>query len=307
MKPQILGITLILQVFFGLNYIASKQVLGFFPPLIWAAMRALFTSGVLLTFLFLRHQLELARAVRHLKPILTLALLSIVLNQGFFLWGLRLTTTYNSALINTLIPVFTLLIACLKKHEHLTLKQAASFALAITGILSLTPLSQFNFSNQFFLGNLFTLCNVIAYSSFLVLGKEFLRNHPPLWVTAWVFFVGGILMSFLSFTELKDLPQAVPPLSVLLAGAYGLIGGTLLPYLLLAFTLTQSKASTVALFSYLQPIIVGGISCLLMHEPFTQRTLFATLFILSGVLLSIFSAKSSASTLSPKLDNGPKE
>ena len=277
---------LLLQFLFGLNYLVSKDVLIHYPPSVWAAMRASFTAISLIFYLALKGQLQLSQVKAHRKSLLRLAFLGVVLNQSCYLLGLKLTTPYNSALINTLIPLFTLAVAFFTKSEKLLLRQALAFMIALLGVWSLHPLSQFTWSNQTLLGDGLTVVNVAAYSSYLVLSRPLLKTQSPIWVTAWVFLLGSLGLIGLSLSDLTKTTLQLPTQSVFLTMAYGLVGGTLLPYLLLSFILTKTKSSTVALFVYLQPAIVGSLAYFFYGQHFSQEAIIATTLIFFGIFLA---------------------
>lgn len=283
--PTLLWI-LLLQFLFGLNYIVSKSLVTYYSPEVWAAMRAAFTGLILFFYLCLKRNLDIKKALTHWKGLVCLAATGVFINQSCFLLGLKFTTSYNSALINTLIPLVTMGLAVLNKTETLTKRQIIAFLVALMGVWTLTPIHQFTLSNLTLKGDLLTVINVIAYSSYLVLSREHLKNLPPLWVTTWVFVLGSFPLTLFALPLIKTLPTVVPPSDILLSAVYGIIGGTLAPYLILSFLLKNVKSSTVALFVYLQPAIVGFLSYVLFGFRPSHEAILATALIFLGVFLA---------------------
>ena len=277
---------LLLQFLFGLNYIVSKSLVTFYSPELWAAMRALFTGVVLLFYLLIKRKLDFNGVMTHRKGLVFLAATGVFINQSCFLLGLKSTTSYNSALINTLIPLVTMGLAAFKKTETLTKKQIFAFFVALMGVWMLTPIHQFTLSNTTLRGDLLTLMNVIAYSSYLVLSREFLKHRSHLWVTTWVFLLGSVPLTIFALPLMKISPTVMPPKNILLSLVYGLVGGTLAPYLILSFILKNTKSSTVALFVYLQPAIVGFFSFVLFGYRPSHEAILATALIFLGVFLA---------------------
>lgn len=276
---------LTLQFLFGLNYLISQTIVLHYSPIFWAFFRSLFTAVVILGILYFKKELNLADVRQFKKELILLAASGIVVNQGCFLLGLKFTTSYNSALINTLIPICTLLVAALTGFEALNKRKILGAIVALSGVLVLTPLSEMSFTNQHLWGDILTLGNVIAYSIFLVLNREFVKNHSPLWTTGWVFLLGSLGLLLILPIDPPAHSTLAPPPAVLRALSYGLIGGTLIPYLILSYTLKTTKSSTVALFVYLQPAIVGGLAALFYDHHFTKESFFATLLIFTGVFV----------------------
>ena len=277
---------LTLQFLFGLNYLVSKTIVLHYTPFTWAFARSFFTAFVLLMVIFFRKETRFREVLARKKDFMLLALTGIILNQACFLLGLKFTTSYNSALINTLIPICTLAVAAIKGFESIKSKQIIGAAIALCGVFVLTPPSQFNFSNKHLVGDLLTVGNVLAYSTYLVLNREFVKNHSPLWTTAWVFLFGSVGLFLCAFQDLPPHFFTVPPAPVQRALAYGLVGGTLVPYIILSYALKHTKSSNVALFVYLQPAIVGGLGALFYDHHFTKESLFATFLIFTGVFVA---------------------
>jgi len=67
-------------------------------------------------------------------------LLGMVINQASFLTGLHLTTSTNSAILNTLIPVFTLLVVTIRGQERMGGRRLLGFLCALHALMSVrTP------------------------------------------------------------------------------------------------------------------------------------------------------------------------
>ena len=95
-------VLIIVQVLFGLNYVISKVVVGAFPPLVWASIRATVTAVILLSVAILARRKRPEFSKKFFVPLIGYSLLGIIINQGSFLVGLRYTTATNSAILNTL-------------------------------------------------------------------------------------------------------------------------------------------------------------------------------------------------------------
>ncbi|NBX81678.1 hypothetical protein EBQ90_01110 [bacterium] len=104
--PATLAALIAIQVTFASNYLFSKVVMQSVPPLVWGNIRTVCTALILMAALALRGQLRLDAAWKAKKALFLFSLLGVVLNQAAFLAGLQLTTTANSGLINTMIPIF---------------------------------------------------------------------------------------------------------------------------------------------------------------------------------------------------------
>ena len=295
------GVLLLVQLLFGIQYVASKYVLSALPPLVWASLRATAAAFLFGLTAYFLGKLDPKRALQQAKPLIVFALLSTAINQGCFLYGLTYTTVTNSALLNTLIPVFTLLIVTCTGREHFSLVKFIGTGIALLGALSLNRFEDLSLSNQTFLGDLLTIANSLCYSFFLAFSKPFLERENRLWATTWFFIYGCVALWVLSIPQWSDIN--VPPFSWEVTGAmiFSVVGGTFLTYLLVNYAIAHVPASVVALFIYLQPIIAGGMGWWLLNESITPRTLVSAGLIFVGVYLSVQKSNAKAKSLSQNL------
>ncbi|MBI3534048.1 MAG: DMT family transporter [Deltaproteobacteria bacterium] len=118
---------IVIQILFGINYIISKIVVEAFPPLLWASIRIVISSVCMLGFALLSRRPHPKCDFSFFGPLIIFALLGTIINQASFLVGLKYTTSTNSAILNTLIPIFTLLIVTLRKQEPVTVRRVLGF------------------------------------------------------------------------------------------------------------------------------------------------------------------------------------
>lgn len=288
--PQfmIVAALITVQVLFGINYVVSKLVVAAFPPLVWASFRIIISSLLMLAAsLAFRREMHPKDGRKFFIPLIGFALLGTVINQASFLMGLHYTTATNSAILNTLIPVFTLMIVTARGQEPLTLKRAIGFLFAFTGVLAIRKVEDFTLSDKTLIGDLLTVLNCLCYGLFLSYSKKFLETHDRVWTTTWLFLYGSVGLTVLALPDWVRFSW--PPLTpVLLAAmAFAIIGGTLVTYFLSIWTLAYTRSSSVAIFVYLQPIVASALAWFWFGETVTPRTVFSSLLIFTGVLMAL--------------------
>ncbi len=285
---MIFAALIVVQIMFGLNYVISKIVVEAFPPLVWASIRIIVASVIMFSVAFLTRRKSAPKSsVDFFGPLMFYALLGIIINQGAFLVGLHYTTSTNSAVLNTLIPVFTLAIVTIRGQEPLTARRGIGFAFAFAGVLVIRKVENFSLSDQTLTGDLLTILNCLSYGLFLSFSKKFLEKNDRVWTTAWMFIYGSFGLTFLALPDW--LQFKMPEMSPRLLGCmvFAILGGTLTTYFLNMWALARMKSSSVAIFIYLQPIVASLLAYFWLGEPITLRTMFATALIFAGMLLSI--------------------
>ena len=281
-----LGLILI-QVLFGINFATSKVIVGSIDPIIWSNIR-FFLAGVgmlFITLIFKRKHPELNK--EFLLPLVPLSLLGMALGQGLFLFGLKYTTSINTSIITTSIPILTLVIVVLRKQEKLSLPKFIGFLLAFVGVISIRDLSSVNFGSETFIGDLMVLLGALCFALYLSYGKNYLSKFDNMWVTTWMFLISGIVMIF--FNVFKWQEFVMPELTTTLVGAatYTIIGATLITYLLNNWILRNAPSGNVALFIYLQPVVAAIVGWKFLNEEITFRMIISSFLILLGLVCSM--------------------
>ncbi|NDD92296.1 EamA family transporter, partial [bacterium] len=186
-----------IQLLFGAGYVVSKVLVGIFPPMVWASIRISISAMIMLGVALGSGRPSPKGWNDFFKPLIGFSLLGVVINQSSFLVGLRFTTSTNSAILNTLIPVFTLLLVILRRVEVMNWSRALGFLLALAGVLSIRHIEDFHFANQTVIGDLLTILNCLSFACFLVFGKAFMGKHDKIWTTTWLFIYGSIGITIL--------------------------------------------------------------------------------------------------------------
>lgn len=286
-SATVVSALLLIQVCFGMNYIFSKVVMAIIPPLLWASLRAIATAFVLVLVAKSLGKLQIRKALRYHRHFITFAALGIVINQACFLTGLSYTTPTNSALINTLIPIFTILLVIWRKQEAWNGARVIGCMSAFIGVLALQDFSQFSWGNQTVWGDGLTLLNALSYSLFLSYSQRFFEKHDFIWSTTWLFVFGAIGLTIVAAPQYVGFDFASVPSKIWIFALGGVVIGAAIPYALISFTLARTGSSVVALFVYIQALIAAGLSYFILNEPITKLKLVAAALIFIGLFFAV--------------------
>jgi len=274
------------QIGFSLFPILGKLVLPALPPLLFAAFRAAAAAALLEGF---RRAHKGPEAIRpEDRPRLLLyGLLGVSFNQILFIKGLSLTTAINTTVLTATIPVFTLAAAVLLKREAFSPRAAVGIALAGSGALTLLNAQGFDWSSASFRGDLLLIANCISYSLYLVLSRPVLARYHFVTFTAAVFRYGAVLIVLLALPELVRFEPGRVPSSAWLSLAGVILFCTVIPYLLNAWALARTRASHVAFYVFLQPVVATALAIPILGEQLSAKTALAALLILAGLGVAV--------------------
>jgi drug/metabolite transporter (DMT)-like permease len=273
------------QAGFALFPIFGKLALGSIPPLPLAAIRVV-SSAIML---------EVVRRVAEPDPIASsdrgriflLALFGVSFNQLLFIVGLSLTTAVNTSILISAIPVFTLATAVLMGRERTGPRAILGVVLAAAGALLLLNAERFEWSSRYFRGDLLILANGFSYSLYLVLSRPILARYRPLAFTSSVFRWGGAPIALAAIPALlRFSPASVLPAAWWSLGAI-VVFCTVIPYALNSWALARTKASRVAAYVFLQPVIAATLAILVLGERPGWRAAAAAALIFSGLAVTL--------------------
>ncbi len=290
----VIAALVVVQILFGINYVTSKIVVGAFPPLIWASMRLACSAVLMVSIAAALGRPHPPKTRAFFVPLIGMALLGMIINQASFLTGLHLTTSTNSAILNTLIPLFTLLIVTIRGQERLGPKRMLGFVCAFIGVLSIRKIENLTLGDRTLHGDLLTILNCLSYSLFLSVSKGFLERNDRVWTTAWLFCYGTVGLTLIAIPDFTTFQM--PPLDPRLIACmiFAVVGGTLLTYFLNIWALAYARSSSVALFIYLQPVVASLLAWFWFGEMVSGRTILSSVLIFIGVILALPKAETLA-------------
>ena len=102
----------ITTIIFCLHLFATKIILRDVPPIIFASVRGIL--GGLILLLFFRDGIKYITKKSFLS-LSIIAFLGFFLNQIFFMYGMKLSTTTNAAIIINTIPIASTMMAIITK------------------------------------------------------------------------------------------------------------------------------------------------------------------------------------------------
>ncbi len=217
-------------------------------------------------------------------PLLVLcSLLGLVLNQLLYVKGLSLTTAINTIVLATTIPLSALLVSILLHHDRATTPRILGMLIAAAGVLYLIDPSRADFSRGSRLGDILIVANSLCYGAYVAVSKNLVARYNPLSIITWFFIVASLFAAPIGAVRLAQVPLSEVGRSVWLAVLYVVLVPTVGAYYLNAWALARVPPSTVAVYVYLQPLIVFALAPLLLGEKPSIRALVASLLIFAGV------------------------
>jgi drug/metabolite transporter (DMT)-like permease len=282
------------SLIYGCFYVIVKILLKSIQLPQFILLRFVLTAVVVLIV----DQLILKTPLPHKKDLLSIAklgLTGVFAVQILVAIGLSLTTSFHSALIMATIPIITLILSIIKGQEVYHPRKLLGVIVAFIGVAVLLcsgspkdPLPA-----HYLLGDAIVLVNAIAFSWFLIGSRSMLEKYPPFSFMAYCYIISAVLFSTLYVTG-NQIGQGSLGLEFLstmgwqqwLLMAFVVLYASIGSYTLNNFALQRTRASVVALYIFVQPVISAIAAYYLLGEPFTTSMATATAITFLGVMMT---------------------
>ena len=271
-------------VFWASNAVAVKLIVRELPYATAAGLRiglAALTLAIIYGARGGRFRLRQGEA----RQFLMLSLWGLALSFLFFTAGLYYTSVSHAVLVGALVPVAVLLLARMDGQERISYGKLGGLLLSLLGVF-LLALDRAPGSGPNWKGDLMVVAGVWSFAFFTVRSKRIAAAYDSLHFNTYCFLAAVVwFVPWLSIT-LPRLPWSeitwVGWSSLLYSTTVGSAGA----YLAYYYSLRQMKASEVAVFHYLQPVLATLMGVWFFQESLTPRFEVAAALILAGVFLA---------------------
>lgn len=270
----------------GAAIVASRLAVAEVPPLTLAMLRYAIGFLCLLPF-----ALAAMRSLRALPPARDLAVMAALGTGQFALliallnWGLRTVPAAPAALIFSLFPLLTMLLAATLGREQVGGRLVAGVLLSIAGVaLALGPKLQSAHGGDWW-GELAVFASACVGALCSVLYRPYLQRYPTVPVSAFAMLASVLFLALFALAE--AWPARVAALS---PGAWGLVAfigfSSGIGYFWWLYALKHESPTRVTVFLSLNPVTAALLGWALLAEPLAPQLLAALALIALGLWLA---------------------
>lgn len=272
------------QAFFGSLPVIAKVVLQAVPAFGVVGFRVGITAVVLAIIQAFRGRFWLKEKSDYSR-LAVLSLFGVTFNQLLFMSGLSLTKASNTSLLAVTIPIFTLSVSSMAGTERLRRIKVIGIVLAAIGVFLIIDPQNASFASETTIGDVLIVLNSLCYGIYVATSKEIVTRNGAFRSMMWVFIFASVICVPIGGYSLSaiDLSNVGPLIWILII--YIAIGATASPYLLNAWALARVDPSTVAVYTYLQPLIGFLLAVVFLGERVDLMFFAAAALIFAGVFL----------------------
>jgi len=196
--------------------------------------------------------------------------------------GVARTSVSHGSLLNASIPILVAIIAAVSGKSRIGALSWTGFALATAGVI---VVASGDGGSATLTGDGLVLASVGLCAAFVAAQPRLLAGRDPMAVTAVQFAAGGLIA--LPFAIGFDTPLAAPTsLGPVLAVAGLIVGGTLLPFTLLAYGQARVAPEVAGAFLNLEPLVGALAGFALFGDPAGIVQVLGALAVLGGIGLT---------------------
>jgi drug/metabolite transporter (DMT)-like permease len=274
---------LILAMIWGSTWLFIKLGLEDLPPFTFAGIRFVIAAIILLIIILIRRR-PLPRRGQDWALIAGTGILAFSINYGLLFWGEQRTSSGLAAILQTIIPVFGLVLAHLHlPEERITWPKLVGVILGIAGVALI-------FSNQMaaggpsaFQGSVAIVVGAFgaAYSNVLIKSRG---GHLDYAVLAAGQMICGLVPLLIVGTAFEGNPFKLhwTPLAVL-SLFYLAIVGSAIAFLLYYWLVRHMEVTKTMLIALFTPLLAVSLGMLVRGEQLTWRIAAGGACIMAGI------------------------
>ena len=269
---------------YAINYIFAKDVMpNYLGPYGFILLRVL---GACLVFSLIHYFLVKEKIQKKdLGYLVMCALFGVVINMLCFFKGLSITNPINASLIMITTPLIVYLISCILSNEERSFKRFLGVFLGLIGAGLLISNGVSLSINS--LGDFLVFLNASSYALYLILIKKMMLKYHPVTVLKTIFLIGLVFIFPIGWSELSLLSSTIVPLDIILKIIFVVLFTTCGAYFLNIYAISNLRASTVAFYIYLQPLLATLLSIAFGKDTLSTIKILAATFIFIGVYFVI--------------------
>ncbi|MFM9108184.1 MAG: DMT family transporter [Chloroflexota bacterium] len=271
-------------VIWALSNVFSKTSLGEISPLAFVFARVGLAAPALFAFVAIREGIPLPAREDWGKFLLAGAS-GYGLYNLLYILGIDLSSAFSVALLLSLGPVFTLLLAAALRVERVTPVQWAGVAVATLGVAVFVSDKLHARLEYHPLGDLLIVAGAALFAVYSLVTRPLVRSYGAAATTAWSLLVGFVVLA--PFSLGPFLRQEWGGLSP--AAWFGLLfaafGSLLVAYNLWAWAIERRGVSRTVPYLFMLPVLTGICSAAITGERFGPLKLAGAVLVLGGTAM----------------------
>ncbi len=275
-------------LFWSGNFVLGRGINEIIPPVAFAFWRWACALAILTPFA-IRGIIRQNREIRKNLGILTILAILSVTNFNTFLYNaLRTTTAINAALVNSITPIFIVLVSWIGFNDRINTRQAIGVVLSFIGLIwiitqgNLELLLTIRFSS----GDLWTLAAALSWAFYTVLLRKRPEQIDPIPFLTILVLIGLVFLSPIYVWEIRSGASFQLSPAVFASIGYVALFPSVVAYIFWNNSVAVIGANKAGIFMHLMPVFSIVLAFIFLGETLVDYHLVGMILIFSGIYLT---------------------
>lgn len=280
---------LVANIIFGLGVPITKLLLdNWVSPMAWMATRCIGAAVIFWAVSLFMPKEKVP--IKDLFVIMTGGLIGFLVSQTFTAWAIDYSTPAYVSFIGTLTPVMTMVCAALFIGERISGRGLVGVVIGIIGAMLMVVMNwQGGAGKNDVLGIGFALLSLLTWAIYLIITRKVSAKYSAVTQMKWIFLVSSVAILPFSWSDLahSTLYSSAWQWSGVLEMAYIVVLATVVGFFAIPFASRYLKATTVSVYTNLQPILASFVAIALGQDLLTwDKPVALILVLLSAYMVS---------------------
>jgi drug/metabolite transporter (DMT)-like permease len=224
---------------------------------------------------------------RDLLAIFVAGLFCIFLNQMPFIVGVSLTSPIDAAVITTIGPMLTMVLAAAFLKEPVTWLKAGGVAVGMSGALMLIlgGGALAGRGGASVTGDLLCVASCVSFAIYLTAFRRLFTTYSPVTLMKWMFLFSALLSLPVCWGDVSAVDYGSLGWNVWATIFFIVAGATFLTFFLLPIGQRYLRPTVLSMYNYLQPAVAAAVAVAAGMDTFGPVKGVATLLVFAGVWL----------------------
>ncbi len=275
-------------LFWSGNFVLGRGVTEIIPPVALAFWRWAGALAILMPFA-IRGVIRQNREIRNNLGILTiLAILSVTNFNTFLYTALRTTTAINAALVNSITPIFIVLVSWIGFNDRINTRQAIGVVLSFIGLIWIVAQGNLEIllTVRFSTGDLWTLAAALSWAFYTVLLRKRPKQLDPVPFLTILVLIGLVFLSPIYLWEIRSGASFQLSPAVFASFGYVALFPSVVAYVFWNNSVAVVGANKAGIFMHLMPVFSIVLAFIFLGETLAVYHLVGMMLIFSGIFLT---------------------
>jgi drug/metabolite transporter (DMT)-like permease len=275
-------------LFWSGNFVLGRGVTEIIPPVALAFWRWAGALAILMPFA-IRGVIRQNREIRNNLGILTiLAILSVTNFNTFLYTALRTTTAINAALVNSITPIFIVLVSWIGFNDRINTRQAIGVVLSFIGLIWIVAQGNLEIllTVRFSTGDLWTLAAALSWAFYTVLLRKRPKQIDPVPFLTILVLIGLVFLSPIYLWEIRSGASFQLSPAVFSSFGYVALFPSVVAYVFWNNSVAVVGANKAGIFMHLMPVFSIVLAFIFLGETLAVYHLVGMMLIFSGIFLT---------------------